>query len=571
MLLSQKYEDGILSTFYVDSLGNLKRKNISITPYKWIELDQPDRRSSKKFTSWNSKSVRKIKSKSLDKYVKMEILWRLPEKQQEDIFAICSPEQAFVDIEVDFAKEFPRPEEVKYGITTISTAWLDKKTNKIKVILQTLKKLDTSEKSYVTKSITKHFANFDYEFDVKYLFHESEEDLLITFIEKITKKFLILTGWNFINFDWHYIYNRMKKIGLNMEEFYDKDVYISNSRGCKGVAFPCSKGIVDLMEIFGKFDRSIEVKESMSLDFISGQILGVDKVVVNESLDLLYSNNFKEYCFYNIVDSILCLLIEEKRQVLKLYYTLSCISYCDIGSTVKPTRSTETVLSKKFYENNKVLPSPPWDNETVKEHYEGAYVMEPISGVYEWMMSKDFASLYPTSARMGRLSPESFIGNYYDEFINSGELLSDSKEDYLNYVKDRRYIDFNLEGLTVDDKGNIYFKKVRGIYKGQNELLGNWFSEYISNKSENIRSEYFEYLQKEKYIPKERSITDYYIDPKGTLFDVQMKSVYPQILEQFSEDRQKHKKLMKSFYSEKEKLEKILMNKKQEIIEKETN
>jgi len=565
MLLDQKYKDGVLSNYYIDSDDKVKVKTIKVEPYRWITLDGPDKSASRTYKSWKNERVKKVKAKSLDKYTKMEALWELPTGQRDRIFSQCTPLEAFVDIEVDFAKEFPRPEEVKFGVSTIATTWVDRKSKVVKIILQTLKGLDLGEKSFITRAVKKYFIDFNLDFDIKYIFHQSEQQLLDVFFSKICPKFGVITGWNFVDFDWHYLWNRAISVGLEPSEYFP-DIHISYDKGSKGVGFPSNIGIIDLMDIFTKFDRSIDVKESKALEFIANEVLGIGKVSLNQSLDIVYEENFKEYCFYNIIDSVLCLLIEDKKKVLKLYYALCNTSLCDIRNTLKPTRSTETVFSNKFYESNKVIPSPGWDEpKTKKETYEGAYVMVPIAGIYKWVIARDFQSLYPTSARIGSISPESYVGNWYKTYLTSNSMMEEHKEDYLNYCVSRRYIEskYSIESLYTKENGDIVNVKTKGIYSGQEEVHGNWFSEYVSSLSDNLEH-YREYLTDQKKIKSDKK---YYIDPKGSVFDLTEDPVYKTILDKFHSDRQDHKKVKKLLGKEKDKLEKLYM----EIQERKLN
>jgi DNA polymerase elongation subunit (family B) len=47
--------------------------------------------------------------------------------------------------------------------------------------------------------------------------------------------------------------------------------------------------------------------------------------------------------------------------------------------------------------------------EHEKGDYEGAYVKEPIPGMYNAVAAYDFASLYPSVMRQFNISPESFV------------------------------------------------------------------------------------------------------------------------------------------------------------------
>jgi len=66
------------------------------------------------------------------------------------------------------------------------------------------------------------------------------------------------------------------------------------------------------------------------------------------------------------------------------------------------------------------------DKQTKKrESYEGALVLDPKPGIYEWVTSFDFASLYPSIMRQWNMSPESYVTNTTDE-IDTNEFVKSS-------------------------------------------------------------------------------------------------------------------------------------------------
>ena len=70
----------------------------------------------------------------------------------------------------------------------------------------------------------------------------------------------------------------------------------------------------------------------------------------------------------------------------------------------------EAAMTRENYRRGRVFPRT--DKITKKrEGYEGAFVVEPITGMYEWVASFDFASLYPSIMRQWNISPESYVKN----------------------------------------------------------------------------------------------------------------------------------------------------------------
>ena len=60
-----------------------------------------------------------------------------------------------------------------------------------------------------------HFKDIDEEFYFYSLNVLNEYDMLYTFMMSFVKKFSMMTGWNYIKFDWQYIVNRCKKLGID--------------------------------------------------------------------------------------------------------------------------------------------------------------------------------------------------------------------------------------------------------------------------------------------------------------------------------------------------------------------
>ena len=96
--------------------------------------------------------------------------------------------------------------------------------------------------------------------------------MLYTFLHKFLPKFPMMTGWNFINYDWQYIVNRCKRLQIDLSE-----VAITGSLDKKD-SRPLHMGILDYMQLYDKYDRSVAVKESNALAFVSGAVLDLSLI-----------------------------------------------------------------------------------------------------------------------------------------------------------------------------------------------------------------------------------------------------------------------------------------------------
>jgi len=182
-------------------------------------------------------------------------------------------------------------------------------------------------------------------------------------------------------------------------------------------------GILDYMQLYDKYYISFAVKESNSLDFVSGAVLDVAKIKYTGGLQELYENNFVKYIYYNVVDSCLVYYIDEKLRSMEVLLTLATITRMPLYKAASPVAVTESLIARKLATDNKKI-AVEWDRDTKKDtKYEGAFVKQPIVGYYSGVSAFDFASLYPSVMRQFNISPDSFI-----EMIPEMEVKQKRKE-----------------------------------------------------------------------------------------------------------------------------------------------
>jgi DNA polymerase elongation subunit (family B) len=71
------------------------------------------------------------------------------------------------------------------------------------------------------------------------------------------------------------------------------------------------------------------------------------------------------------------------------------------------TKSIDIVQAEYLYRENKVFPVTKRDIE--KKEYEGAFVFQPVPGIYNNVYCLDYASLYPTTMRQFNISPDTLL------------------------------------------------------------------------------------------------------------------------------------------------------------------
>ena len=170
-------------------------------------------------------------------------------------------------------------------------------------------------------------------------------------------------------------------------------------------------GILDYMQLYDKYDRSVAVKESNALAFVSGAVLdGISKINYSGSLQDLYENDFQKYVFYNVIDSVLVYYIDQKLRSMEVLLTLATITKMPLYKAASPVAVTESLIARKLAEQNKRIGTE-WDREDGKKDgkYAGAFVKDPVVGYYSGVSAFDFASLYPSIMRQFNISPDAYI------------------------------------------------------------------------------------------------------------------------------------------------------------------
>jgi len=80
------------------------------------------------------------------------------------------------------------------------------------------------------------------------------------------------------------------------------------------------------------------------------------------------------------------------------------VNYIDVFYQV---RMWDTIIYNYLKRKNIVI--PPKEESSKNERYAGAYVKEPVPGVYDWVVSFDLNSLYPHLIMQYNISPETLL------------------------------------------------------------------------------------------------------------------------------------------------------------------
>ena len=413
-----------------------------------------------KYLNWDGS---KCDIKWTDKPDKFDIktyIEELAPHYKERLQGKVSPKLYTWDIEVVSEDEFPTAEEAKYPVTTISVC-----SPECNVIILGTRPLGDGGQDYLNTNFGEYISKLEYfkklnlpTPTIKYIKFDTERDMLLYFLKNIVAKVPILAGWNSMLFDWQYIQNRIKG--------YYPDINLANSSctfsmdyknytdmvGHKvKLSIPQHTVLIDMMDVIESDYVVMPIKESLSLDYIASESLGVKKIEYDGDLTDLYKSDYQKYVFYNAVDSVLVQMIDKRFKTMQNMYTQALYCREKIGLTFSKIAVSEALVFNYFYDNGiKVVPDR--DKEIHRGVLVGAYVRTPTPGKHRYICCNDFASLYPSTIITCNLSFENYMG---DEF---------TEEELDRYRKDKNYFVSVLGHVYKNDK-DYAFKVIQSTLK----------------------------------------------------------------------------------------------------------
>jgi DNA polymerase elongation subunit (family B) len=293
----------------------------------------------------------------------------------------------------------------------------------------------------------KHQHKYKFDYTVKYVQCNNEIHLIETFLNIFAKLDpLVIYAWNASGFDFPYIYNRMRNLGMDTGRLsnYGKVTYSEGEfQGRTEFKFN-SDGhfFIDLMDVYKKF--TFHPMPSYSLDSVASHELGETKVQHTEyaGFDDFYTGKYiipdnpteeqansdiykaavagdwdevrelahSEFVYYGATDTYLIRRIDEAQNFTVLMGMIAekmGVQLGDAMGTVKPWSQyilNKSMLSKQVMPMRQEFPDP---------HVVGGYVRDPNRGKHKWVVSIDVNSMYPLLGMVGfNMSPETYIAKY---------------------------------------------------------------------------------------------------------------------------------------------------------------
>jgi DNA polymerase elongation subunit (family B) len=293
----------------------------------------------------------------------------------------------------------------------------------------------------------KHFDQSKFDYTVKYVNCKNEINLIEAFL-KIYKLLdpLVIYAWSGDGFDFPYIYNRLKRLGMdtnllsNHGEVKLKDSLIKGMVTYNLVAD--GHFWVDQMKVYRKFivkpvaAYNLETISNIELgegkvshteyakfdDFYTGNYIIPEDPTEDQKSSLIYQEAIKgnweevkelahsEFCYYGAQDTYLIKRIDDKQNLTVLMLMIAEKMGVQVGDSMGTVKPWSQYIANKSMINKQVMPPR---KEYDQPEIVGGHVREPAFGKHKWVLAGDVNSMYPLLGMVGfNMSPETFIPKY---------------------------------------------------------------------------------------------------------------------------------------------------------------
>jgi len=254
----------------------------------------------------------------------------------------------------------------------------------------------------------------------------NERELLSALVEDLQSADII-SGWNSEFFDLPYIIKRLERVSPKL---VDRMCFIGcrppkestvERYGAPAIVYSLNgRTHLDYMDLFKKF--TFEGRTSYSLGNIAAEELDIPKLDYDGTLEQLYNRDFIHFITYNARDVEVLVKLDDKFKFIQLVNQMAHENTVPFTAMLGTVRYVETGIMnfahnlpdelRKFFGTNMLIAADKVFSTVKNKKVEGAIVMTPRMGLWEWLGSVDLTSLYPSVIRALNMSIETFIGQF---------------------------------------------------------------------------------------------------------------------------------------------------------------
>ena len=315
---------------------------------------------------------------------------------------------------------------------------------------------------------------------------DDEDNLLIAFMDKWQEcGFTIVTGWNIDYFDMPYLYMRLKnQLGAKVAKFLSP-IGIAYLNGHTKRLIIAGISLLDYILLYKKSVQKME--PTYALGPIGKKIVNIDKIQYSGNLDDLYRTDIEKFIEYNINDVKIVVALDKKLKFIELAKTICHVGHVPYENFHMPSRYLDGAILMYLKRNGGAiaLDKPARGAEEYEDRLEdgeegfsGAFVKEPIPGIYNWIFDLDLTSMYPNIIISLNISPETKVGKV-DNFDMDAHIKGTmtmykigqvpyTRTDFLRLIEDSKY--------SLSSNGVLYRTDRRGVIP---TILQTWFEQRI--------------------------------------------------------------------------------------------
>lgn len=456
-------KDGI-DISYVNDVNQISIEEIILEDgyNNYVECDDYDPNKLKELTSFRGSSIKKEKAKFFSHHNINEFfnktLSEYPEYNKFTRLAIPNPFSVDIETDIDNVKGYAPPSNPFNGITSIS--FTDINMNSILFIVKNPVHPIFSEtdklfiQNILQQSLKEYYYKYDFETEIRIF--DTEFEMLNVFLECINKHFHLLIGWNFLAFDWQYIFNRCEMIGIDVKKasptrkLTKKNIEINPQTRIE-LKIPTHRIISCYMTLF-KNSLVYNNLGSYSLDNIAETILGLQKVKYAGNLKTLYDTEYLKFVAYAFIDTILVMLIHKATNLLTVDFFQS--HYTNVPyQRLSQNSISEALVYAELRENNQFLLESEKSQEQ-KRPYKGGFVKNPTKKQVASVFGLDFKALYPNGMITMGLSPEAKI-----------DILNVNEDGFpADYIEEQKWQKYKAMGYGLSPMGRVYDLNYDALY-----------------------------------------------------------------------------------------------------------
>lgn len=266
-----------------------------------------------------------------------------------------------------------------------------------------------------------------------------------------------ILAWNGDFYDYPYLVNRASKLGVDIRQMSRlpkqfRSAYISKHDNMLKIA---GTTVLDHMKLYKKF--TMKEKDSYKLDDIGYSETKQRKAPLPDGYHS-YKNYWDDYVFYNIMDVKLAKDIEAKRRMLETTIAACAEARVPFESIFESKKMLVGFILNILHSKN--LTFPPLKDVEGKE-FPGAIVYSK-PGYYEWLVSFDYRSMYPSIMMGANISPETKVEYPYSEVVPDDVLV--------NLVRSPWTANNTKQVFYRKDKEGIVPIVVKILFDGRTEL-----------------------------------------------------------------------------------------------------